>query len=243
MTIQEYFGDWCKVIDIDEAQRITKRLIDSKQVICPRIKDIFKAFKLCPLHDLKVVILGQDPYFDYRKGKPTATGIAFGNSSDTLSYSPSLDVLKESVIDFTRPHGNIIFDPSLEKWERQGVLMLNSALSCVVNKPGSHSLMWRPFIKSLLTNLSCYDSGMVYVLMGTEAQSFESYINPRYNHIIKVRHPAYYARTHTKMPHELWQEINNILVGHYGYGIEWYKEYKFLNEEETNEEVLFAGNC
>lgn len=117
MTIQEYFGDWCKVIDIAEAERITKKLINSKQAVCPKIKDIFKAFTLCSLHDLKVVVLGQDPYPDIKNGKPTATGIAFGNSIDTLecNYSPSLDVLMESVIDFTRPHGNIIFDPSLEK--------------------------------------------------------------------------------------------------------------------------------
>lgn len=245
MTIQEYFGDWCKVVDIAEAERLMRGLISSKQTICPQPKDIFKAFTLCSLHDLKVVILGQDPYCDIQKSNPRATGIAFGNSRDTLenNYSTSLDVLKESIIDFTRPHGNIIFDPSLEKWEEQGVLMLNSALSCFAYKAGSHTLMWRPFIKSLLTNLSNYDSGIVYVLMGLEAQSFETYINSKYNHIIKTKHPSWYARNHLKMPSDLWYQINDILIGHYGYGIEWYKEYKFINETETNEEVLFAGNC
>lgn len=244
MTIQEYFGDWCKVVDIAEAERLTKRLVNSKQVVCPKIKDIFKAFTLCSLHDLKVIVIGQDPYPDIRNGKPTATGIAFGNSSDTLecNYSPSLDVLMESVIDFTRPHGNIIFDPSLEKWETQGVLLLNSALSCQAGKIGSHALMWRPFIKSFLTNLSIYDSGIIYVLMGSEAQSFEPYINSKYNHIIKIKHPSWYARTHTKMPTDLWYQINDILKGHYGYGVEWYKEYNFLNKEE-NEKVFYAGDC
>lgn len=243
MTIQEYFGDWCKVIDLTEAQKIMQKLVTSKQTICPQIKDIFKAFTLCSLHDLKVIILSQDPYPDIRNGKPRATGIAFGNSSDTPSncYSPSLDVLMESVIDFTRPHGNIIFDPSLEKWEKQGVLMLNSALSCLAGKIGSHSLMWRPFIKSFLTNLSNYDTCIVYVLMGTEAQSFEPYINPKYNHIIKIRHPSWYARNRTKMPSDLWYKINDILIGQYGYGIEWYNEYKLLNETE-NEEVFYERN-
>ncbi len=60
MTIQEYFGDWCKVIDTVEADRILKKLVASRQIICPNIKDIFKAFTLCSLHDLKVVVLGQD---------------------------------------------------------------------------------------------------------------------------------------------------------------------------------------
>ena len=246
MTIQEYFGDWCKVIDINEADRIMKKLIASKEKICPLPKNVFKAFTLCSLHDLKAVFLGLDPYPDLVDGKPRATGIAFGNSVGTpkTNYSPSLEVLMESVIDFTMPHGNVIFDPSLEKWERQGVLMLNSTLTCLTGRVGSHALMWRPFMKSFLTSLSGYDTGIVYVLMGADAQSFESCINPRYNHIIKVRHPSWYARNHTRMPTDLWSKINDILIGHYGQGIEWYKEYKFNNEdEETNEEVFYAGNC
>ena len=243
MTMQEYFGDWCKVIDTAEADRILRKLAASKQVICPQVKDVFKAFRLCSLHDLKAIILGLDPYCDLVDGKPRATGIAFGNSSDTLecNYSPSLDVLMESIIDYSMPHERVIFDPSLEKWESQGVLMLNSALSCLAGRIGSHALMWRPFIRSFLTNLSGYDSGIVYVLMGTEAQSFEHCINPRYNHIIKTRHPSWYARNHTQMPSDLWQRINDILIGHYGFGVEWYKEYKFLNEQE-NEEVFYEGN-
>lgn len=60
MTIQEYFGDWSKIIDIIEAETIIKRLVNAKHFVCPKIKDIFKAFTLCSLHNLKVVILGQD---------------------------------------------------------------------------------------------------------------------------------------------------------------------------------------
>lgn len=229
MTIEEYFGDWSKVIDTKEADRIIKRLVASKQIICPKIKDIFKAFTLCPLQELKVLILGQDPYSNYKNKEPVATGIAFANSKDTLEsdYSPSLNILMESVIDFTLPHGKIIFDPSLEKWEDQGVLLLNSALSCLVGKTGSHTLLWRPFIKSFLTKLSLHSSGIIYVLMGRDAKSFKPYINAKYNHIIEANHPSWYARNHTPMPFNLWYDINNILINKYGYGITWYEEYKF----------------
>ena len=243
MTIQEYFGDWCKVIDTKEADDIIRKLMTSRQVVCPQIKDIFKAFTLCKLHDLKVVIIGQDPYPDLLDGKPRATGIAFANPKGTpqKNYSPSLDALMESVIDYTLPHGSVIFDPSLENWEKQGVLLLNAALSCTLGRIGSHALMWRPFMRSLLTNLSNYDTGIVYVLMGAEAQSLEPYINPKYNHIIKVRHPSWYARNHTIMPSDLWHEIDKLLIGHYGFGVEWYKEYKLLNEQ-NNEEVFYEGD-
>lgn len=226
MTIEEYFGDWCKVIDTSKANSLIKQLATSGQSICPKVKDIFKAFTLCSLHDVKVVMLGQDPYADIQDGEPRATGIAFGNTSNTPenSYSPSLDVLMRSVIDFSYPHECINFDPSLEKWEQQGVLMLNSALSCQAWKIGSHSLMWRPFISDFLAKLSAYDTGIVYVLMGTEAQSFEPYINSRYNHIIRIKHPSWYARNKIPMPSNLWKEINSLLIGKYGFGINWYNE-------------------
>lgn len=226
MTIENYFGDWCKVVDLNEAEKIMKKLVSLKSPTCPTIKNIFKAFELCSLNDLRVLILGQDPYNNLKEGTPVATGVAFANSPDTLEsqISPSLEVLRDSIIDFTLPHYSINFDKSLEKWEKQGVLMLNSALSVSIGNPGSHSLLWRPFIKSLLLNLSKNTTGIVYVLMGTSAQSFEPFIDTRFNHIIKVRHPAYYARTKTAMPSDLWQQINNILIGQNGYGIEWYKE-------------------
>lgn len=238
MTIEEYFGDWCSIIDTNEVKKIIQRLLLSKSSICPNLKDIFKAFRLCPLHNVRTVLIGQDPYFTYRDNKPVATGLAFANSSDTPKekYSPSLEVLKESIINFSMPHNRIIFDPSLEKWEEQGVLLLNTALSCEKGKPSSHMLLWRPFITSLIANLSKYTSGIVYVLMGSSAQSLEPYIGKN-NYIIRCRHPSYYARTHTKMPSSIWQEINNILIGQNGYGIEWYKENK-IKVTEKNEEVF-----
>ena len=233
MTIQEYFGDWAKVINLKEADSILRRLSHDNAVICPRIKDIFKAFRLCPLQSLRVVILGQDPYPTLKTTvldgsssiAQVATGIAFANSSDTLpsEYSSSLKVLRESVIDYSVPHESINFDPSLEKWEAQGVLMLNSALSCVAGKIGSHTLLWRPFIKSLLIKLSMCHTGIVYVLMGTAAQSFDECICRKSNYVIHIRHPSWYARTKQKMPSEIWKEINSILVGLNGYGIEWYQ--------------------
>ena len=223
MTIREYFGDWSDVIDLSEADRILMKLSSVGTKVCPSIKDIFKAFKLCSLHNLRCVILALDPY----PQKGIATGLAFANASDTPEnkLSPSLEVLKESVIDYTIPHRRINFDPSLEKWEEQGVLLLNSALSCELGKIGSHTLMWIPFMTSFLTNLSKCSSGIVYVLMGSQAQSLERYINDRFNHIIRCRHPSYYARTKTKMPSEIWRQINDILIGQNGYGIQWYQEY------------------
>jgi uracil-DNA glycosylase len=223
MTIEEYFGDWSRVIDLFEANNIMLRLKALKQPICPKLVDVFKCFRLCKLHDLRVVIIGQDPYPNYVDGHPVATGLAFANSSDTTeeNYSPSLKVLRDSFMDFSSPQELINFDPSLESWEKQGVLLLNTALSCLKDRVGSHTLLWRPFITSFLSNLSKAATGIVYVLMGSDAMSLEPYINKGFNHIFKTKHPAYYARTHSQMPN-IWIAINKILIDQNGYGIKWY---------------------
>lgn len=239
MTIQEYFGDWSRVIDLQEADRILKKVgmmsHHDNKIICPCLKDIFKAFRLCPLRKLQCVILGEDPYNNLRPvGSdsvttliPVATGLAFANHPDTPEgqFSPSLEVLRESVIDYTLPHGTIIFDPSLEKWASQGVLLLNAALSCEAGKAGSHLLLWRPFISSLLSHLSQNYAGIVYVLMGAVAQSFEGYINRQDNVVLNTRHPAYYARNSGKLPHTLWYLINKAVTDASGEQIKWYEEY------------------
>lgn len=230
MTVSEYFGDWSRVVSTKEAEGVTKLLVKSKDPVCPAIKDLFRAFKCCDYNSLRVVILSQDPY--PQAGK--ATGIAFANPKGTLeeNFSPSLKVLMESVIDFSVPHNPFTFDPTLEKWEEQGVLMLNSALSCIRNRTGSHSLLWRPFMSSLLKELSFDRTGLVYVLMGCESQSFISYINPKFNHIISVPHPSYFARTHQLMPHQIWHDINRILIGQNGYGIKWYEEQDYSEQKD-----------
>lgn len=224
MSKEEYFGDWLKVLPLAEMQKVLARLHSIKDRICPEYKDIFKAFNRCPYKDLRVVILSQDPY----PQKGIATGIAFANTTNTPEnlISPSLKIIKESVINYEVPHNLITFANDLEEWEKQGILMLNSALTCEFNKPGSHSLLWRPFISKLLINICKNNSGIVFLLLGTTAQSFERYIsNDQY--IIKAKHPSYYYRNSEKMPYHIWYDINNILIGLNGYGINFYKEEKY----------------
>ena len=224
MTIEEYFGDWTKVIDINKLKTLMLSVGQEYKVktVYPAQTEVFKAFKLCPLKDLKVVMLFQDPY----PQKDIATGIALANkgNTDEDKLSSSLQVLKEAVINYEIPHKRIIFDTTLETWEKQGVLMLNSALTVEANNIGSHVMLWRPFITDLLKNLSEYNTSIVYVLFGQQAKTFKPYINKKFNYIITVEHPAYFARTGTKMPYKLFKDINNIIKGLYNESIEWYKE-------------------
>lgn len=225
MTLDEYFGDWMKVIDRTELNNAMNKVSMEymRKPVCPNQPDVFRAFELCPLKDLKVVMLGCDPY----PQKGVATGILFGNRSDTdeEDLSPSLKVVKEAAINFEVPHYCVTFDNTLESWARQGILMINSALTVEMNRVGSHVMIWRPFIAKLLKNLSDYNTAVVYVLFGRQAQTFKPYINSRFNHIIEIEHPAYFARNNARMPHQLFIDISNKVKDIYGVPIEWYQEY------------------
>ena len=225
MTIDEYFGDWMKVLDRNETMKIMGWLRTvNKETLCPNIKDVFKAFKLCPYNKCRVIFVGQDPY----PQRGVAQGVLFGNSSDTPEnkLSPSLQIVKESVINFEIPHNLITFDPTLESWAKQGILMINSALTTEVGKIGVHMMKWRPFMIAFLKQMSMINPGIIYVLFGSQAQILEPYINKN-NYVLKVEHPAYFARTNKRMPYHIWKDINRILYDLYGERIEWFKEEKF----------------
>lgn len=224
MTLEEYFGRWMRVIDKKSLEEALNKLGPEYQrkPICPVQNKVFRAFELCPYDELKVVMLGQDPY----PQKGVATGILFGNDKEVAeeNLSPSLKIVKEACINYEVPHNSIIFDQTLESWAKQGILMINSALTVEMNKVGSHVMLWRPFISKLLKNLSDNNTAIVYVLFGRQAQTFKPYIG-KFNHIIEVEHPAYFARTNTKMPSELFRNINNLVKGINKMPIEWYQEY------------------
>lgn len=225
MTIDEYFGDWMKVLDRNETMKIMGWLRNINQsTLCPNIKDVFKAFKLCPYNKCRVVFVSQDPY----PQRGVAQGVLFGNSSDTPEnkLSPSLQIIKESVINFEIPHNLITFDPTLESWAKQGILMINSALTTEVGKIGVHMMKWRPFMIAFLKQMSMINPGIIYVLFGSQAQILEPYISKN-NYVLKIEHPAYFARTNKKMPYHIWKDINKILYDLYGERIEWFKEEKF----------------
>ena len=224
MTYEEYFGEWTKVIDKTELYKVLKEVnVLYKTHKCePTYDNIFRAFNITPYSELCIVSLSQDPY----PQSGVSTGVCFGNKKDVVTLSPSLEIIKEAVIDFEIPHNFITFDPTLEEWGKQGILLLNSALTVETNKPNSHSALWRPFIASLLKNLSAINPGLIYILWGTEAKTFKCFINDN-NFIYKMPHPAYYASTNTKIPHSFFNEIGEMVSKHFGKEIQWFKETKY----------------
>lgn len=219
MTFEEYFGDWIKVIDKIELNKVISKLKGMNNYT-PSMSNVFKAFELCRYNDMKVVFLGYDPY----PQKGVATGILFGNKINVNELSPSLNIVKEACINYEIPHNNIIFDQTLESWAKQGILMLNSALTVEINKIGSHTMLWRPFISKLIKSISSINTGIIYVLFGEQARTFKPYIGKN-NIILEEKHPAYYARTNQRMPSFIFNEVSKLTKEKYNKPIKWFEEY------------------
>ncbi len=151
------------------------------QRVCPNKDDVFNAFKYCDYQDLKVVIIGQDPYHDIVKLPPNrttrATGLAFGNNEDTLVLSPSLrNIIKELETDLDEVSLNL--DITLKSWAKQGVLLLNTALTVEEGSPESHLKIWDGFAEVVIRHISKAKPGTIFLLWGNHAKKFKKVIGP-----------------------------------------------------------------
>lgn len=187
----------------------------SDKKIYPAFENTFEAFHKCKYEKLSVIIIGQDPYFD-----GSATGIAFANTREKNPVSPSLEVIKKAVYRHEgKEYDSTPFDNTLLSWASQGVLLLNSSLSVEAGKPGSHYSIWLPFMQKFIKNLGEWQTGIIYVLMGSQAKALKPFIG-KYNDIIECAHPAYYARNKEPMP-DIFEEIDNLTMGKNGFKIKW----------------------
>lgn len=152
--------------------------------ILPKQEDILNAFKFTPFADVKVVILGQDPY----PNKRHAHGLAFSIPKTTSDIPKSLqNIFKELEDDVgvQSSHGN------LERWAKQGVLLLNTALTVEENNSNSHQAIgWQKLTQEVITTLSQTKEHCVYILWGKKAQKYKKYISNSNHLIIESPHPS-----------------------------------------------------
>ena len=169
------------------SQRLHAEKAAGKQIYPPG-GQIFKAFELCPLPEVKVVILGQDPYHGYGQ----AMGLSF-SVPDGVPAPPSLkNIFKEIEDDLgVKMSGR----PNLEKWARQGVLLLNAVLTVRAGEPTSHSAIgWQEFTDAVIRCISEKREGVVFMLWGNYARSKAPLIDPYRHTILHAAHPSPLAR-------------------------------------------------
>ncbi len=156
--------------------------------IYPPGGQIFKAFELTPVKDVKVVILGQDPYH----GPGQAHGLSF-SVPENMPAPPSLkNIFKEIETDLgVRMSGY----PNLEKWARQGVLLLNAVLTVRSGEAASHSRIgWQEFTDAVIKHISSECEGVVFMLWGNFARTKSELIDHSRHCVLEAAHPSPLAR-------------------------------------------------
>ena len=167
-------------------KELHKKIVDeyNNKIIFPAADDIFNAFHLTPFHKVKVVILGQDPYHNYGQ----AHGLCFSVKPD-VEIPPSLvNIYKELQDDLGCYIPNNGF---LEKWSKQGVLMLNTVLTVRAHEANSHKgIGWETFTDAAIMALNQEDRPIVYLLWGSPAQKKESMLTNSKHLVLKAPHPS-----------------------------------------------------
>lgn len=158
------------------------------QKIYPPGSQIFRAFELTPIENLKVVILGQDPYH----GPGQAHGLSFSVSAGVPAPPSLKNIFKEIESDLgIRMSGY----PDLEKWARQGVLLLNAVLTVRAGQPASHSKIgWQEFTDAVIRYISDNCEGVVFLLWGNFARTKSALIDHSRHHVLEAAHPSPLAR-------------------------------------------------
>jgi uracil-DNA glycosylase len=168
-------------------QQITRHLKTEKKqgkTIYPPGSQIFNAFEKTPLKEVKVVILGQDPYH----GKGQAMGLSFSVPKGIAPPPSLINIFKELQDDTGSPvpdHGD------LTKWATQGVLLLNASLTVRAGEPMSHSKIgWHIFTDCVIRTLSEKRENVVFLLWGKFAQEKIGLIDTKKHHVLKAAHPS-----------------------------------------------------
>jgi uracil-DNA glycosylase len=152
--------------------------------VFPPPKFVFNAFALCPFDQVKVVILGQDPYH----GKGQAHGLSF-SVPDGVQIPPSLqNIYKEIKSDLGK---DLPTSGNLERWAKQGVLLLNATLTVFESRAGSHQGWgWEHFTDAVIKKVSEEKEGVVFMLWGRFAQNKAALIDDAKHLILRAPHPS-----------------------------------------------------
>lgn len=189
-----YFRNLFKTID----------KIKETETVYPKSEDIFRAFYLTDYEDVKVLIIGQDPYHQPNQ----ANGLAF-SVHDNVKKPPSLEnIYKEIEFEYGTTMSN---SGDLTPWAKQGVLLLNTILTMTRSKPLSHAgIGWEIFTDKVINLLQEKDH-LVYILLGSHAQQYERKITNQNHLILKTSHPSPLSSFRGFMGSDIFKKTNEYL--------------------------------
>lgn len=190
-----YYKELIKKVNND---RLTK-------VIYPKEADVFNAFKLTAFNDIKVVIIGQDPYHQPNQ----AHGLAF--SSLDRKTPKSLGNIKKELLDDLNV--DISHTNDLTSWAKEGVLLLNTILTVEASKPLSHQdYGWENFTLNIFKEIAKIDKPLVFILWGNNARRYKKYISNKKHLVIESVHPSPLSAYRGFFGSKPFSKTNNYLI-------------------------------
>ncbi|WP_066218426.1 uracil-DNA glycosylase [Aliarcobacter cryaerophilus] len=203
---------WEDIVDLEKQKDYYKKLkeeIDKRYettTVFPEKQNIFKAFFLTKLDNLKVVILGQDPYHGFGQ----AQGLAFSTPANIKNPPSMQNILKEIQSDLGKK--SICEDGDLTPWAKQGVLLLNTILTVEEAKPKSHhNLGWEVFTDNIIKYISDNCEDTIFILWGSPAISKTKLIDRKKHHILTAPHPSPLSSYRGFFGCKHFSQTNNIL--------------------------------
>ncbi|MCT7516987.1 uracil-DNA glycosylase [Aliarcobacter cryaerophilus] len=203
---------WKDIIENEQQKPYYEKLeeeIDKRYettTVFPEKQNIFKAFYLTKLDNLKVVILGQDPYHGFGQ----AQGLAFSTPANIKNPPSMQNILKEIQSDLGKK--SICEDGDLTPWAKQGVLLLNTILTVEEAKPKSHhNLGWEVFTDNVIKYISDNCEDTIFILWGSPAISKTKLIDTKKHHILTAPHPSPLSSYRGFFGCKHFSQTNNIL--------------------------------
>lgn len=214
-------NDWQPIIEeatnTESYQSLKRFLIDEyeEHIVYPPKEDIWTAFEWTPYTDVKVVMIGQDPYH----GPNQAHGLSF-SVKESVKIPPSLrNIYKELENDLNYPPVNHGY---LKKWAKQGVLMLNTVLTVRAHTPNSHKNKgWEEVTNHAIEALNDLDHAVVFLLWGRHAQQKKDLINTNKHFIIESSHPSPFSARHSFFGSKPFSKVNAFLKADGQTPIDW----------------------
>ena len=203
------YNDGTQLVDPED---LADRIYSESDHVLPARENVFKAFDMTKPEDVKVVIIGQDPY--HTPGQ--AQGLAFSIPDEAKAQPSIRNILKELKTDL----GIDRESTDLTSWAEQGVLLINSSLTVLEGQPGSHkSRGWELFTQHMIKKLNELDQPIVFILWGNNAQEYEKFITNK--HVIKAPHPSPFSARRGFFGSKPFSQTNAYLTEHGVTPIEW----------------------
>lgn len=248
--LQNINSEWINIIYSGKTKIMLDKIINKLSNInniTPQPSDIFNWCRYTKLTDIKVILIGMDPY--HKTG--WAHGLSFSCNNNS-KIPPSLRNIYKCLIN-TECISEMPSHSNLESWARQGILLLNASLSTLLGKAGAHMKIWDKYVKEIIKQVCDYhynnDNQLIFMLWGSFAQSFVDIVDDDYHICLTHIHPSPLAQ---RVPEEQkfincqhFKEVNQILIEDDQAPIDWnIKEKKHIEEKQYDcaEEILDIGD-